>query len=236
MADVVIKLLGQEVGGWVVNNVGWTFLIILFGLSIFFKIFNYFFKITKKEIDPLGWFIGLIGKPLTKAVRSDIANVYSEISTLKADNEAQFKKIVSDRANSIKDLKADYNKQITDLKSDIDSFEKNTNVSLEEMKKGTTENCKVLQKRLDAMEKSNDLQSIRQIRAHVLDFANSCLNGRKHTVKDFDNIFDENGEYEKLCKKYKIKNHKYKEDYEFIVKQYHKCQDENSFLKESDIN
>lgn len=192
--------ISKAVGQWVLSNVGWTVIIILFLLSCFFKM-------VKKEIDPLGWVIGLFGKALTRDVRKDVA---------------EFKK--------------DYNQKITALRSDLDGFEKTTNNNLTGMKKGTDLNCRMLKKRMDAMEKSNDLQSIRQIRAHVLDFANSCMNGRKHTMKDFDNIFDENQEYQTLVKKHKIKNDKYKEDYEFIVKVYHKCQENNSFLKETDAN
>lgn len=220
--EPVTKTIGEAIGEWIVGNVGWSVLIVLFLLSCFFKI-------AKKEIDPLGWVIGLIGKPLTKAVRDDVAD-------LKNDTAKKFADMKVDRAEQIKKLKDDYNTQIVALKADIDSFEKSTNVSLSEMKKGTTTNCRTLKKRLDAMEKSNDLQSIRQIRGHVLDFANSCMNGRRHTVKDFDNIFDENTEYEALCKKHRIKNNKYKADYEFVEKVYKKCQEENSFLKESDAD
>lgn len=221
--------ISKAVGQWIVGNVGWTVIIILFLLSCFFKI-------AKKEIDPLGWVISLIGKPLTKDVRNDIAKVHKDIADLKTDTQKQFSGIKTDMAASIKSLKDDYNAQIENLKNDIDSFEKSTNVSLSEMKKGTDNNCRTLKKRLDAMEKSNDLQSIRQIRAHVLDFANSCMNKRRHTQSDFDNIFDENEKYEALCKKHKIKNHKYKADYEFIEKAYKKCQEDNSFLGESEDN
>ena len=214
--EQVAKSVGEVIGEWVVNNVGWTVIIILFLLSCFFKI-------AKKEIDPLGWVIGLIGKPLTKDVRKDIAD-------WKKDANKQFEQIRKDREVQVKKLQDDYNKQITDLRNDIDEFERNTNVSLDEMKKGTNDNCKMLKRRMDTMEKSNDLQSIRQIRAHVLDFANSCMNGRRHTQKDFDNIFEENKEYEALIKKHRIKNNRYKNDYEFIEKCYKKCQEENSFL------
>lgn len=229
MVQAVIKLFGEEVGGWMVGHVGLSVLIFLFAVSILLRIFNYFFKITKKEIDPLGWLVHKLGNALTKGVRTDIAD-------MRTDNIKQFDQIKKDRADSIKKMQDDYNKQITDLKSDIDSFEKTTNISLSEMKKSTDENCKTLKRRMDIMEKSNDLQSIRQIRAHVLDFANSCMNGREHSQNDFDNIFDENEKYEALCKKHKIKNNKYKADYEFIEKIYQKCREENSFLGGSDVS
>jgi len=192
--------ISKAVGQWIVGNVGWAVVIVLFILSGIFKL-------TKIEINPLGWLVGWIGKNLTKDVRKDVA-----------------------------DLKTDYNTKITDLKDDIDSFEQRTNAAIDEMKSGTSLNCEALKKRLDQIEKSNDLQSVRQIRGHILNFANSCMNGIKHTQKDFDNIFEEDKEYKKFVKKHKVVNARYKEDFEFIVKCYHKCQEENSFLKESEVN
>lgn len=192
--------ISKTVGQWIVGNVGWAVIIVLFIISALFKL-------TKIEVNPLGWLVGWIGKNLTKDVRKDVA-----------------------------DLKTDYNTKITDLKNDIDSFEQRTNAAIDEMKSGTSLNCEALKKRLDQIEKSNDLQSVRQIRGHILSFANSCMNGIKHTQKDFDNIFEEDKEYKKFVKKHKVVNARYKEDFEFIVKCYHKCQEENSFLKESEVN
>lgn len=199
--------ISKAVGQWIVQNVGWSVIIFLFILSGLFKI-------TKIEVNPIGWVIGWIGKNLTKDVRKDVAD-------LKKSTNKEFETI-----------KKDYSDQITALKTDIDSFEQNTNISLDEMKKGTSKNCEQLKRRLGQLEKSNDIQSVRQIRAHILEFANSCMNGRKHTLKDFDNIFEEDKEYNKYVKKYKIKNARYTEDFAFIVKCYHKCQEENSFLQE----
>jgi hypothetical protein len=190
--------VSKVVWQWVISNVGWSVIIILFLLSCVFKI-------AKKEIDPLSWVIGLIGKPLTKAVRDDVA-----------------------------DLKKVTNQKITDLRSDLDGFEKATNKSVADIKIGTAANCKALQKRLSAIEKSNDMQTIRQIRAHILDFANSCMNNRQHSKKEFDNIIDENSKYEVLVKKYKVKNAVYKEEYKFIMDVYHYNQKTNGFLKGND--
>lgn len=212
----------KAVGQWIISNLGWTAIIILFLLSCIFKI-------TKKEIDPLGAIIGWFGKALTKDVRADI-------SELKKDTEKKFNEIKLDRAAKVDELKKDYNSQITALKSDLDSFEGRTNKSISEIKCGTTENCEQLKKKLAQMEKSNDLQTVRQIKAHVLDFANSCLNGRRHTKKDFENVIKENEDYERLTKKYKLKNNNYKEDYAYVLKIYHKCRNEGSFLKDHDAD
>lgn len=165
-----------------------------------------FFKLVKIEIDPLGAIIGWIGKALTKDVRKDIS-----------------------------DLKTDTESKINILKADIDSFKQETTQSINSMMQESNGHCHLIELRMDAMEKSNDLQTVRQIRAHVLEFANSCMRGNPHTQKDFDNIFDENKEYHELIAKYDITNDRYKEDYDFIVKTYHRCLEENGFLKESDV-
>lgn len=210
--------IAKTVGQWIVGNVGWTVIIFLFILSSIFKI-------AKKEIDPLGWVIGWFGKAFTKDVRKDVAD-------LKDETQRKFDEIKIDRAASIQELKTDYNEKISELRSDLDAFETKTNDSITEMKQGTSVNCEILKNRLDMMEKSNDMQTVRQIKAHVLDFANSCLNHRKHTKKDFDNIIKENEDYEEFVRKYNLTNDVYKEDFSYIMKIYHKCQDEDSFLKD----
>lgn len=46
-------------------------------------------------------------------------------------------------------------------------------------------------------------------RNEILDFANSCRNGRRHTVEEFNNIMDIIQNYDDICKKYDwIKNGK----------------------------
>lgn len=186
--------ISKAVGQWIVSNVGWTVIIVLFLISGLFKI-------VRIEINPIGWIIGWIGKHFTKDVKNDIA-----------------------------DLKKDTNQKIADLREDLDAFEQKTNESISQMKTSTGVNCELLKARLDAMEKSNDMQSVRQIKGHVLDFANSCRNGRKHTMEDFKNILAENDEYEALVEKYHIKNNFYTEDIRFIKDTYQKCLRENNFL------
>lgn len=199
--------VAKAVGQWIVANVGWSVLIILFILSSLFRI-------VKKEIDPLGWVISWIGKAFTKDVRNDIA-------TLKTETNGKFE-----------ELKKDYNKQIDELRADLDGFEATTNESIRSMQNGTHDNCAVLKERLDAMEKSNDMQTIRQIKMHVLDFANSCMNGRKHTFRDFRNLIKENKLYESLVDKYGLKNDVYKDDFDFIMEIYHDCKLNRSFLND----
>ena len=170
---------------------------------IFLAILSCIFKITKIEINPISWIFSKLGRVLTKDLRNDVA-----------------------------DLKIDYNDRISNLKDDIDSFKEETNQAITEIKTESTKSSGMLKKRMDQLEKSNDMQSVRQIRAHILAFANSCMRGEKHTQKDFDNIFEEDKEYARFVKKHKIVNARYKEDFEFIVQCYHKCLEENGFLTE----
>lgn len=193
----------KPAGQWISQNIPLTVLIVFLILSLFFKI-------AKIEINPLGWLLGLLGKSLTKDLKKTVLE-------LKDDTNEKID---------------DTNNKIADLRSDLDAFEERTNSSINEMRSGTNTNCELLKTRLDQMEKSNDMQTVRQIKAHVLDFANSCLNHRKHTKKDFDNIIKENEEYEALVKKYSLKNDVYKEDFAYIMKVYHSCQDKDNFLRD----
>jgi len=212
--------ISKAVGQWIVANVGWSVIIFLFILSGLFKI-------VKIEINPIGWLVGYIGKALTKDVRNDI-------SELKTSTDQKFKDIQEDRISKIAELKSDYDQKIKDLREDLDAFESVAKEKLILVREESSMNCDHVTTRLDEMQRSNDMQTVRQIKAHVLDFANSCLNKHKHTKKDFDNIISENQEYEALVAKYGLVNDVYTEDFNYIMKVYHKCQEENSFLKESD--
>ena len=198
--------ISKAVGQWIVGNVGWSVVILLFILSCFFKI-------IKIEIDPLGWVIAWIGKALTKSVSTDL-NSFREAT------QAKFEEVKADRAEKIKELKQDYNDKIADLRTDLDGFEMNTNSNINEL-------------RLDDMERSNDMQTVRQIKIHVLNFANSCMNGVKHTVKDFRNIIKENEEYETLVAKYNLVNDVYTDDFAYIMEIYRKCKKDHSFLMDN---
>lgn len=79
-----------------------------------------------------------------------------------------------------------------------------------------------------------DRQRMSTIRSLVLDFSNSCLNGRLHTKEEFDHVIAENGNYEDLVTKYKEKNEVYTEAYSYILRTYRKCLDGHLFLKPDD--
>lgn len=84
--------------------------------------------------------------------------------------------------------------------------------------------------RLDRLEKSIDENEIDRIRWEVLDFANSCRNGRRHTKEELDHIISQNDKYHKLLEKYEMENGVFDAEYAYILRLYKKCQDENDFL------
>lgn len=99
-----------------------------------------------------------------------------------------------------------------------------------ELKKDTDANYVALEKRLADNEKALDMQRMANIKTLVLDFANTCRNGHRHTKEEFDYVLSENGVYETLVEKYNIKNDVYKEDYKYVKKIYQECLDQNNFL------
>lgn len=238
----LVKTLGQLA----VNNLSLAAIIVI---VVVLTVFKGLFKVAKKEIDPLKWFTEKIRNALTKDVRNDISDLKEEthlkfkeikkdrkdqVDALRDDNE----KVITALRKDVVRMKDDTNNRIKELRDDLDAFETRTNSSIDDMKAGTTLNCETLKTRLDqiesAQQKSNDMQTVQTIRAHILDFANSCYNKRRHTKQEFMNIMEENKLYKKLVEKYDIENEVYKEDYDFILKIYHRCQEEGSFLKEGD--
>ena len=209
MAELEKTVVGQLI----LNNLSLAAIVAILVVLLLFK---GLFKVAKKEIDPLKWIADKIRNAFTKDVRKDLQDLKNDVASVNKDT----------------------NDQIQELRQDLDGFEERTNSSIDEMKSGTSKNCETLKKRLDEMEaahqKSNDMQTIQTIRTHILDFANSCYNKRKHTKREFDNIIDENDLYEELVEKHDVRNSVYKEEFDFILKVYHKCKEEGSFLKEGD--
>lgn len=100
------------------------------------------------------------------------------------------------------------NKKIDELKGDVEQLKKD----------------------VDALQKDVDTNEMDTIRTAVLDFANSCRNGRRHSKEEFDHIVALNDKYEQLLEKYDIRNGVYEADYKFVYNLRDKCQAENSFL------
>lgn len=84
---------------------------------------------------------------------------------------------------------------------------------------------------LNKLRKDVDQQRISTIRSEILDFGNSCINGRKHTKEEFDYIIAENSAYEEIVEKYEIDNDVYRETYGYILRLYRRLLDEGKFLQ-----
>lgn len=71
-----------------------------------------------------------------------------------------------------------------------------------------------------------------RIRWEILDFANSCRNGRKHTKDEFQHIITLNDKYGVLLKKTNDKNGVFEVEYKYILYLYNRLLEKNEFLTE----
>jgi hypothetical protein len=85
-------------------------------------------------------------------------------------------------------------------------------------------------KRIDKLEANVDTNEMDRIRWEVLDFANSCRNGRRHTQDEFEHIITLVKKYEGLLKKCGKENGVFEMEYKYIVKLYEQCQQTNDFI------
>ena len=72
---------------------------------------------------------------------------------------------------------------------------------------------------------------INDMRSTILDFANSCMNERKHTQEEFNHILELYRQYEDVIKSNNMTNGQMDIAYEYIKNLYTKSLQENSFLK-----
>ena len=77
-------------------------------------------------------------------------------------------------------------------------------------------------KRIDTLELNVDTNEMDRIRWEVLDFANSCRNGRKHTQDEFEHIITLVKKYEVLLKKLGKENGVFELEYQYIKELYQK--------------
>jgi len=100
----------------------------------------------------------------------------------------------------------------------------------------TAEQIGELQKKMDNLEKALEEHKIESIRFEILDFANSCMNGRKHTKEEFDHVIKAHDDYMQHVNKHKLENGQMKMAYAYIEKIYARRMEKNDFLtgKEND--
>ena len=82
--------------------------------------------------------------------------------------------------------------------------------------------------------KESEIKSLQDTRRDILDFANACMNGRKHTKEQFEFVIKQCDEYEAYIQKTDTKNGVIETAIKEIRRLYEKCVHENSFLKEGE--
>ena len=85
-------------------------------------------------------------------------------------------------------------------------------------------------KKLSELQDSMDDNEIDRIRWEILDFANSCRNGRLHTQDEFIHIISLNTKYHDILEKRNLTNGLIDLEFSYIVDLYKKCSEKNSFL------
>lgn len=85
-------------------------------------------------------------------------------------------------------------------------------------------------KTITSMAKTIDDNEKDRIRWEVLDFANSCRNGRRHSKDEFEHIVALNKKYNALLKKTGESNGVFEAEYEYIVDLYKERLRKNDFL------
>ena len=87
-----------------------------------------------------------------------------------------------------------------------------------------------IRKDVAALQSAVDENEKDRIRWEVLDFANACRNGRKHTKDEFQHIIALKDKYVTLLKKTGDKNGVFDEEYSYILDLYKERQQKNDFL------
>lgn len=88
-----------------------------------------------------------------------------------------------------------------------------------------------IKKQLDEITKEVRDNEKDRIRWEILDFANSCHNGRKHTKDEFRHINKLNQKYIKLLKETEDSNGEFEIEYQYIKDLYAERTRKNDFLK-----
>lgn len=107
----------------------------------------------------------------------------------------------------------------------------------ETMAAGIHDEIKDLRNAITEQGKKIDENEKDRIRWEILDFANSCRNGREHTKDEFLHIMALNDKYKILLKQTNDVNGVFDIEYKYISKLFEKKLNENAFLdSRSDYN
>lgn len=96
-------------------------------------------------------------------------------------------------------------------------------------KVGTALNKKLAEK-VESLAKQMIEHEIDQLRWNILDFANGCRNGRRHTKEEFNHVIADHTRYLEILKCNNMENGQVDMDYRYIEEIYYKCMKDNDFL------
>lgn len=85
--------------------------------------------------------------------------------------------------------------------------------------------------KIEGLEKEMIQNEKDRIRWEILDFANSCKNGRPHTQDEFEHIIDLNTKYRQLLRRSNDQNGVFELEYEYLKKEYRNHCEKNDFLR-----
>lgn len=100
------------------------------------------------------------------------------------------------------------------------------------LNKDTRAQLSSISEKLGDVSERIDKIEINDMRSTILDFANSCMNERKHTKEEFEHIIDLHTQYEDTISKRNMKNGRVDLAFKYISDLYTNCLNENSFLND----
>lgn len=87
-----------------------------------------------------------------------------------------------------------------------------------------------LRKDMQALRDEVTDMKVQNWRWNVLDFANSCKNGRRHTLDEWKHTIDQLAEYERYITRNEITNGVFEEDAKYLREEYQERCRKNDFL------
>ena len=99
------------------------------------------------------------------------------------------------------------------------------------LNKSITDKVEEIEKKLDNHIADDRKEKLESQRRDILDFANACMNGRRHTQEQFNFVIKKCDEYEKYIEDNHIKNGEISSAIEEIRRLNTKCRQKNSYLK-----
>ena len=91
-------------------------------------------------------------------------------------------------------------------------------------------NIQEINRNLADLKKEFEVNKAQEKRWHILDFVNSCRNGRRHTREEWNHAITELREYEEYTKNNDIPNGVIEEDGKYLRRLFQERNDNNDFL------